>query len=511
MLRGLRAVFEKSHDLPMRDEAIVAAVKLSSRYISGRQLPDKAVDLLDTACARVKINLDAKPDDLTDMEVQIQNMKRERDALERDRASGFKVDEEHFVALVEKLAKAEADAADLTTRWTTEREAVAALVAARKALNEAPAEAKEESRKAVLDAMAHVDAVKGKPALVHADVDPDVIARVVGDWTGIPIGKMQKDDVAVLLSLEERLRERVRGQEHAIKTVAETIRISQAGINNPNQPVGVLLFVGPSGVGKTETAITLADAIFGGERFMTVINMSEFQEKHTVSRLVGSPPGYVGYGEGGVLTEAVRQRPYSVVLLDEVEKADLDVMNLFYQVFDKGSLSDGEGRHINFRNTIVILTSNLATDEIMKVYDRDEPPSVEDVVNQIRPILSKHFKPALLARMTIVPYAPINRTIMREITQMRLGGLAKRLATSHKIETRFADDLVDEITKRCTEAETGARNVEHILRGSLIPACSRVLLERMAEGPLPRVLDIGLTPDGAWRIEFDESTVPEAS
>lgn len=511
MLRGLRAVFEKSHDLPIRDEAIVAAVKLSSRYISGRQLPDKAVDLLDTACARVKINLDAKPDDLTDMEVQIQNMKRERDALERDRASGFKVDEEHFLALVEKLAKAETDAADLNTRWTTEREAVAALVAARKALNEAPAEAKEEARKAVLDAMAHVDAVKGKPALVHADVDPDVIARVVGDWTGIPIGKMQKDDVAVLLSLEERLRERVRGQEHAIKTVAETIRISQAGINNPNQPVGVLLFVGPSGVGKTETAITLADAIFGGERFMTVINMSEFQEKHTVSRLVGSPPGYVGYGEGGVLTEAVRQRPYSVVLLDEVEKADLDVMNLFYQVFDKGSLSDGEGRHINFRNTIVILTSNLATDEIMKVYDRDEPPSVEDVVNQIRPILSKHFKPALLARMTIVPYAPINRTIMREITQMRLGGLAKRLATSHKIETRFADDLVDEITKRCTEAETGARNVEHILRGSLIPACSRVLLERMAEGPLPRVLDIGLTPDGAWRIEFDESTVPEAS
>ncbi|MBL8603489.1 MAG: type VI secretion system ATPase TssH [Myxococcales bacterium] len=509
MLRGLRATFEKAHGLPIRDESIVAAVKLSHRYISGRQLPDKAVDLLDTACARVKINLDAKPDELTDMEVQLQNNHRERDALERDRAAGFKVDEEAFAKLVEKIAKTEASIEDFVTRWNAEKDAVKSLLEARKKAAEVKeADEVTAARAALHEAIAAYDAVKGKPALVHADVDPDVIAKVVGDWTGIPVGKMQKDDVAVLLSLEERLRERVRGQEHAIKTVAETIRIAQAGINNPHQPQGVLLFVGPSGVGKTETAITLADAIFGGERFMTTINMSEFQEKHTVSRLIGSPPGYVGYGEGGVLSEAVRQRPYSVVLLDEVEKADLDVMNLFYQVFDKGSLSDGEGRHINFRNTIMILTSNLATDEIMKVYDRDEMPTVEEVVNHIRPILSKHFKPALLARMTVIPYAPISRSIMREITQMRLNGLAKRLYTSHKLETVFSDELVDEITKRCTEAETGARNVEHILRGSLIPATSRVLLERMSEGPLPRVLNIGLSPTGEWRIEFDESTVP---
>jgi type VI secretion system protein VasG len=276
--------------------------------------------------------------------------------------------------------------------------------------------------------------------------------------------------------------------------------------------VGVLLFVGPSGVGKTETAISLAETLYGGERFMTTINMSEFQEQAALSRLIGASAGYVGYGEGGVLTEAVRQRPYSVVLLDECEKADVNIMNLFYQVFDKGSCADGEGRQINFRNTIIILTSNLATDAIMKCYDRDDPPTTEDVVNTIRPVLSKHFKPALLARMTIIPYAPIARSIMREITEMRLKGLGKRLMTSHKISAKFAPELVDEITRRCTEAETGARNVEHIMRGSLIPAVSRAVLERMAEGPLPRQLEVGIGPDGGWRIEFvEEAPVPAAA
>ncbi len=510
MLRGLRPLFEKAHGVAIRDEGIVAAVKLSHRYISGRQLPDKAVDLLDTAAARVKINLESKPDELTDMEVKLAGNLREKDAVDRDRNAGFKVDEESYTALVTRIADGEKAIADYTARWTTELTAVKGVIEARKKVLATPEGGDStEARKELGEATTAMDAVRSKPHLVHSEVDPEVIARIIADWTGIPVGKMQKDTVSVLLTLEDKLREKVRGQDHAMKAVAETIRISQAGISNPLQPVGVLLFVGPSGVGKTETAITLADAIYGGERFMTVINMSEFQEKHTVSRLIGSPPGYVGYGEGGVLTEAVRQRPYSVVLLDEVEKADLDVMNLFYQVFDKGSLSDGEGRHINFRNTIIILTSNLATDEIMKLYDREEPPSVEEVVNSIRPVLSKHFKPALLARMNIIPYAPIGRKVLREITQMRLNGLAKRLFLSHKVETRFADDMVDEITKRCTEAETGARNVEHILRGSLIPATSRVLLERLAEGPLPRALDIGMAPDGGWRIEFDESTVPQ--
>ncbi len=515
MLRGLRPIFEKAHKVPIRDEALIAAVKLSSRYISGRQLPDKAVDLLDTATARVKIDLDARPEELVELEVTLAALEREKDALNRDRAAGFAVDAEREQSVRERYETTQGEITKLQEQWNKERDAAKAVHEAREKVHALKADdttdEAQATRRALTDAMAHMESVKGKPALVHAEVDPDMVARVVGNWTGIPVGKMQKDDVAVLLSLEEKLRGRVRGQEHAITTVAETIRISQAGINNPNQPVGVLLFVGPSGVGKTETAIALADAMYGGERFMTVINMSEFQEKHTVSRLIGSPPGYVGYGEGGVLTEAVRQRPYSVVLLDEVEKADLEVMNLFYQVFDKGSLSDSEGRHINFRNTIIILTSNLATDEIMKIYDRDEPPTVDDVANHIRPILSKHFKPALLARMTIVPYAPINRSIMREITEMRLNGLKKRLYASHRIETVFDPELIDEVTRRCTEAETGARNVEHILRGSLIPAVSRVLLEHLAAGPLPSRLDIGLNPDGGWRIEFAEEPAQSAA
>ncbi len=515
MLRGLRPVFEKAHNITIRDEAIVAAVKLSNRYISGRLLPDKAVDLLDTATARVKINLDAKPEDLVNLDVTLAASIREKEALDRDVASGFKIDQENYEKLLTKIDRTKASIDELTAKWNAERDAVKIVREARAKVHalkkETPAEEADATRKALTDAIEAYDKVKSKPALVSADVDPDTVARIIENWTGIPVSKMQKDDVATLLTLEDKLRDRVRGQDHAMKIVAETIRASQAGVSNPNQPVGVLLFVGPSGVGKTETAIALAEAMYGGERFMTVINMSEFQEQAALSRLIGASAGYVGYGEGGVLTEAVRQRPYSVVLLDECEKADVNIMNLFYQVFDKGQCADGEGRTINFRNTIIILTSNLATDAIMKIYDRDEPPPVDEVVSQIRPVLSKHFKPALLARMTIIPYAPIPRTIMREITEMRLKGLAKRLYTSHRVETHFAPELIDEITRRCTEAETGARNVEHILRGSLIPAVSRVILERMAEGPLPKHLDVALAPDGGWRIEFREVEAPAAA
>jgi type VI secretion system protein VasG len=280
--------------------------------------------------------------------------------------------------------------------------------------------------------------------------------------------------------------------------------MAHAGIRDPRTPVGVLLFVGTSGVGKTETATALAETLYGGERFLVTINMSEFQEKHTVSRLIGAPPGYVGYGQGGLLTEAVRQRPHSVVLLDECEKADLEVMNLFYQVFDKGSLSDGEGRLTDFRHSVIILASNLATDIIMKQYERDEPPTVEEVVAAIRPTLSKHFKPALLARMTIVPFAPISRTIMRQIAEMKLRHVVERLRVNHGIETIFAPELVDELTRRCTEAETGARTVDHILRGSLMPLVARDILEHLATGKVPPRLEVDLGPDGNWRVELSE-------
>jgi len=508
MMRGLRDTYEKAHSVPIRDEAIVAAVKLSHRYISGRLLPDKAVDLLDTAAARVKIDMDAKPDVLTALEMDLAGLEREREALERDVGEGRKIEHADLNEVKSELKAKQDEAAALKARWETERNAAQAVKKAREALRAAAPDAKtDDLKKALSEANEAFEKIRASVSdpLVSAEVDKHAIARIVSGWTGIPLGKMKTDMISSILTLEDKLRERVRGQEAAVKAVAEVIRISTAGIGNPNTPIGVLLFVGPSGVGKTETAMTLADALYGGERFMTVINMSEFQEKHTVSRLIGSPPGYVGYGEGGVLTEAVRHRPYSVVLLDEVEKADLDVMNLFYQVFDKGMLSDGEGRIVDFKNTVVILTSNLATDLIMKAYEKDEVPSTEEVVNVIRPSLSKHFKPALLARMTIVPYRPIDRSIMREIAEMRLKGLAKRLATAHRIETKFDNELVDEIARRCTESETGARNVEHILRSSLVPQISRILLEKLATGITPVRLDVGLAPEGGWRIEFTDN------
>jgi type VI secretion system protein VasG len=338
--------------------------------------------------------------------------------------------------------------------------------------------------------------------LIHTEVDPDVVAKIVERWTGVPAGKMRASTIGAVLKLEDELAARVRGQDEAMKVVAETVRMAHAGVRDPSTPIGVLLFVGPSGVGKTETALALADLLYGGERFVTAINMSEFQEKHTVSRLVGSPPGYVGYGEGGILTEAVRQRPYSVVLLDECEKADLDVMNLFYQVFDKGILNDGEGRAIDFKNTVVILTSNLASAEIMALCDRDDPPSASVVADAIRPILSKHFKPALLGRMTIVPYRSISQPILRDITRLKLGKLARRLQASHRLAVEFAPELVDELARRCTDPGSGARNVDHILRSSLMPEVARAILERLAEETLTSKLRIELGLAGDWQFVF---------
>jgi type VI secretion system protein VasG len=313
---------------------------------------------------------------------------------------------------------------------------------------------------------------------------------------------MRSDQIQAVLDLEKRLGERVRGQPDALKTVGEVVRISFAGIRNPGQPVGVLLFVGPSGVGKTETAVALAEALYGGERFMTTVNMSEFQEKHTVSRLIGSPPGYVGYGEGGLLTEAVRQRPYSVVLLDECEKADLEVMNLFYQVFDKGMLTDGEGREVDFKNTLVILTSNLGTDQLVALHEGGARPAGEELAKAIRPTLSAHFKPALLARMTIVPFGPLPRDVLREIVELKLRGLGKRLEETHRIATEVAPETIESLVERCTEAETGARNVDHVLRGTLLPQLSRALLERFTSGEKPTRLRVGIDAQGGFALDL---------
>jgi type VI secretion system protein VasG len=335
-------------------------------------------------------------------------------------------------------------------------------------------------------------------------VTSDAVAQVIADWTGVPLGSMVRDEAKNALGFGEAMKVRIKGQDDAIGVIDQGIRAAKAGLNNPNAPMGVFLFVGSSGVGKTETATAVADQMFGGERFMISINMSEFQEKHTVSRLVGSPPGYVGYGEGGVLTEAVRQRPYSVVLLDEVEKADLEVMNLFYQVFDKGTLSDGEGREIDFKNTIVFLTSNLATDIITELGMRNPKPSVEELTEAIRPALSRHFKPALLARMQIVPFFPLRADALSGIVRLKLNKVGTRLRASQKMRFGYTDAVVDQITQRCTEVETGARNIDHIINRTLLPEISTEILQRLGDEQQASSLTVDIAADGSFAYSFAE-------
>jgi type VI secretion system protein VasG len=498
MLRGVKGIYEQAHGVTIRDDAVIAAVKLSRRYLAGRQLPDKAVDLLDTASARVKIALQAKPEALVALEAEHAGLERAREALRRDEAEGHPVEEGALAALEAKIAATRDRAGAFEARLGAERQAVEKLVKAR-----AGGEGGRD-RAVIAAAEAELAKVRGEEPLVPADVDADAVARVIEAWTGVPAGKMRSDQIQAVLDVEAHLAARVRGQPDALKVVAEVLKISHAGIRNPRSPVGVLLFVGPSGVGKTETALALAELLYGGERFVTTINMSEFQEKHTVSRLIGSPPGYVGYGEGGRLTEAVRQRPYSVVLLDECEKADLEVMNLFYQVFDKGSLTDGEGREIDFKNTLIVLTSNLGTDQIVEQYEGAARPSADEVAKAVRPILNDHFKPALLARMTVVPFAPLPRDVLRDIVDMKLRALARRVEESHRVPTTFEPALLDALADRCTDPETGARNVDHVLRGSLLPVLSSRMLERMAAGGKPGAISVGLAPDGGWKIEVGE-------
>ncbi len=500
ILRGLKPTYEAAHGVAIQDEAVVACVKLSSRYISGRQLPDKAVDLLDSTAARVKVELRAVPERLADLRNERAELERTQEALRRDLAVGHPIDHDELARVERRLEASRGELASTEERYEVERASLARVLEARaKATAEGGSEAAKAELAAALDAHAELC---GENPLIHGVADASAVARVVHAWTGIPVGSLKADTIRAALDLEERLKQRVKGQDHAMATVAETVRMSQAGIAAPDAPVGVLLFVGTSGVGKTETALALADLLYGGERFLTSINMSEFQEKHTVSRLIGSPPGYVGYGEGGVLSEAVRQRPYSVVLLDECEKADPDVMNLFYQVFDKGVLNDGEGRRISFRNTLIILTSNLATPEIEALHRDGHRPCPEEVARAIRPTLSRHFKPALLARMTIVPFAPMAPDVLQEIAGLKLQKLTRRLEEAHRVQTTIDDGVLHQLAARCREAETGARNLDHILRGSLMPQLARELLGRLAEGQAPRSLRIALQGD-AWRLHFE--------
>ncbi len=475
-----------------------------------------------------------KPEALANLDAEIAGLERATKAIERDVEDG---EEKRRAELDEKLARleeAKAERDELEARWRQEMAEVEALLKERGELEEEEGEEGAEAEGGDAESAGAKPAepvsatATGAPAmvggeaqpvseapaaptnndpdddrLIHIDVDADAVAATVSSWTGVPLGKMKRNAVGNVLALENKLRERVKGQEPAVGAVSEACRMSFAGVRNPDAPVGVFLFVGPSGVGKTETALALADELYGGERFVTQINMSEYQDKSAVSGLIGSRAGLVGYGEGGILTNAVRQRPYSVVLLDEAEKADPEVLNVFYQTFDKGEMNDSEGRLVNFRNTIIILTSNLATDEIMEAYSGDTVPETKEVVEKIQPILSKWFKPALLARMTVVPYRPIDPETMKAIAKLKLRKLAKRIAISHGIETVFQDELVDDLTQRCTNSEAGARNVDHILRSSLTPMIAQGLLEKMAEDQEPTAIEVSIAPSGEWRVDID--------
>ncbi len=507
ILRGLKEKYEDVHRVVMRDDAIVAAAELSSRYITGRQLPDKAVDLLDTACARVKVLQSAKPDVLEDKERQMQALEREQRGLERDRDNHQPVDSERLAAIAGLVATLAAEAEVLKAEWNKQKGAADALLAARaacqaaKAANATPAEFEALSQK-VAEAGKAFEAAQGANPLVRVDVDPDVVAKVVSDWTGIPVGKMLRDQAESVMRMESVLTARIRGQDHAMQQITEVLKTAKSGLRDPQQPLGVFLLAGPSGVGKTETALSVADILFGDEKSTVVVNMSEFQEKHNVSRLIGSPPGYVGYGEGGVLTEAVRQRPYSVVLLDEVEKAHLDVLNLFYQVFDKGMLSDGEGKDIDFSNTVIFLTSNLATDVITEMTAGEDKPDAATLLSAIRPILSAHFKPALLARMTVIPYFTLAQDALAGIVRLKLNKIVQRLAHNNKMAFSYSDAVVQQIAARCTEVETGARNVDFILRSSVMPLMSQGILSRMSTGEQPGSVKLDIDTQNEFTVRF---------
>ncbi len=509
MLRGLKANYEKSHKVVVRDDAVEAAAELSHRYITGRFLPDKAIDLLDTSCARVKVNLTGKPAVLEAKERAVQAYDREIKAMDRDRANGAVIDEEKYADIVEKRKIASNEGDQLRERWLQEKEAAHKVITVREELNALAAD-DQEKKEAVKARLSEADQalkeIQGAEPLLQIEVDPDAVAQVVSDWTGIPLGKMLKDEAETIIHLEDRLRERIKGQDAAMGALAEVIRAAKSGIKSPTQPLGVFLFAGPSGTGKTETGLALADLLFGSEKNTVTINMSEFQESHTVSRLIGSPPGYVGYGEGGMLTEAVRQRPYSVVLLDEAEKAHIDVMNLFYQIFDKGIANDGEGKEINFRNTIIILTSNLASDVIQEMTAGAEIPAADVVTGAVRPILSAHFKPALLARMTVIPFYSLNAEAMRLIVELKLKKIQKSLMENNKMAMTYAPAVVDAITARCTEVETGARNIEYILNGNVLPRLSQTILTHMSEGGMPSRVHLDMGTEGTFTFAFGNET-----
>ncbi|CNK81911.1 type VI secretion system ATPase TssH [Yersinia kristensenii] len=493
MLRGLKERYATHHGVHIQDAAVKAAVTLSRRYITGRQLPDKAVDLLDTASARVRMSLDTEPEALVQINAALAALAMEQQAVEQDIVLSAEDDSERLVEIARQCEQLQQQQTQLKQQYLQERELTQQLLAVRQDIS-------RHGERAALQQQ--LSTMQGNNPLLSLDVDSRTVATVIADWTGVPLGSLLKDEQTNLLSLENLLGERVIGQDAALGALAQRLRAAKTGLTPENGPLGVFLLVGPSGVGKTETALALADSLFGGEKSLITINLSEYQEAHTVSQLKGSPPGYVGYGQGGILTEAVRKRPYSVVLLDEVEKAHRDVLNLFYQVFDRGFMRDGEGREIDFRNTVIVMTANLGSDPLMQLLDQ-QPEAPDSTLHELlRPILRDHFQPALLARFQTLIYRPLQVDALKRIVAIKLNQVAQRLQRHYGLNCQIEESLTETLVAACLLPDTGARNIDSLLNQQILPVLSQQLLQRLALQQKPTGLILGWNEEDGITLEF---------
>ncbi len=498
MLRGLVTTLEEHHGVRILDEAVSEAVRLSARFIPSRQLPDKSVSLIDTACARVAMSQAAVPPAIEDRERRISLIDTEAAFLDREMLTGA----DHAARraeLDEERARAAAELEELRGRWEKEKKLAAEIAELRGSIEAGDGRDSRAARERLAAVTTQLRELQGEQPLIYPVVDAQAVAEIVEGWTGIPAGRMQSDEIRTVLQLKEAMERRVVGQPHALDAVAQAIQTSRAKLTDPRKPIGVFLMVGPSGTGKTETALTLAELLYGGEQNLTVINMSEFKEEHKVSLLMGSPPGYVGYGEGGILTEAVRRRPYSVILLDEMEKAHPGVQDIFFQVFDKGMMKDGEGRDIDFKNTVIIMTSNAGYELIDKLHaDPETAPEPGDLAEALMPELMKYFKAAFLGRVTLVPYLPLSDSVLRQIIELQMGRVRQRVREAYRAEFDYDAGLIETIAARCTETSSGARNIEKILSRTLLPELSAEILGRLGEGqPIGRV-SVGIDSTGLF-------------
>ncbi|MBI3898975.1 MAG: type VI secretion system ATPase TssH [Gammaproteobacteria bacterium] len=519
MLRSMAAMLEQHHQVTILDQAVIGAVKLSHRYIAGRQLPDKCVSLLDTACARVNLSLRTKPPALARCEQQIRDIEAECIRLEREQRTGYS-HESTIADLMERKTALETQKNQLDQSWQATQKLVNEIAGLRRQLESESATANDPStvtqpnvdpaiqRQRLATLRKELTILQGEVPLIYECVDAQVVAEVVADWTGIPVGRMQSDEINNVLQLHTRMSQRVIGQAPALELIGKTMHTARAKLTDPRRPLGVFMLVGPSGIGKTETALALAEQLYGSERNLTIINMSEFKEEHKVSLLMGSPPGYVGYGEGGVLTEAVRRKPYCVLLLDEIEKAHPGVQDIFYQVFDKGMLRDGEGRDIDFKNTVIIMTSNTASEQIEQLCaDIDTRPSLEGLTEAIGPALRQVYKPAFLGRVNIVPYYPLDDACLGTIARLQLDAIRRRVEENYQATLNYSDEFIEHIVSQCRKSDTGARQIHSVLTNTLLPTLSEKILSRLAAGKPVAKVKIGLTQEGDIAVDCSAAPV----